>query len=150
MTTPQHAPSKEVDIEQRSDSSSDADSPTKSTTAPQPKKWVWICVCISLYIGAFLYGLDTTISADVQASVYERFQEIEKLAWVGMGFPMGSVSIILLVGTSFAMFEIKYLIIGFFTLFEVGSAICGAAPTTDALIVGRVIAGMGGAGMFIG
>ena len=35
-------------------------------------------------------------------------------------------------------------------LFEVGSAICGAAPTMDALIVGRVLAGIGGAGMYLG
>jgi MFS family permease len=35
-------------------------------------------------------------------------------------------------------------------LFEVGSAICGAAPTMDALIVGRAIAGVGGAGIYLG
>lgn len=35
-------------------------------------------------------------------------------------------------------------------LFEVGSAVCGAAPTMDALIIGRAIAGWGGAGMYIG
>jgi hypothetical protein len=35
-------------------------------------------------------------------------------------------------------------------MFEVGNALCGAAPTSDALIVGRVIAGIGGAGMYLG
>lgn len=28
-------------------------------------------------------------------------------------------------------------------MFEVGSALCGAAPSKDALIVGRAIAGLG-------
>lgn len=33
---------------------------------------------------------------------------------------------------------------------EAGSALCGAAPNMNALIIGRVIAGMGGAGVYIG
>lgn len=95
-------------------------------------------------------GLDTTIAADVQGSIYESLGDIEKLPWVGIGFPMGSVSIILLVGRLYTEFEIKWLIIGFMTLFEAGSALCGAAPTATALVVGRVLAGMGGAGIYIG
>lgn len=35
-------------------------------------------------------------------------------------------------------------------LFEVGSAICGSAPNMTALILGRVIAGVGGSGMYSG
>lgn len=36
------------------------------------------------------------------------------------------------------------------SFFEIGSIICGAAPTMDALIVGRVVAGIGGSGIYIG
>lgn len=35
-------------------------------------------------------------------------------------------------------------------IFEVGSLICGVAPTSVALIVGRAIAGVGSAGVFSG
>lgn len=31
-----------------------------------------------------------------------------------------------------------------------GSALCGGAPSEDAFIVGRVIAGLGGNGMYMG
>jgi MFS family permease len=44
----------------------------------------------------------------------------------------------------------KKLFLGSVVLFEAGSSICGAAPTMDALIVGRVIAGVGGSGLYIG
>lgn len=40
-------------------------------------------------------------------------------------------------------FDLKPLFIGSILLFETGSAICGAAPNMDALIVG-------GAGIFLG
>ena len=63
---------------------------------------------------------------------------------------MGSVATILTFGSFYGVFDIKWLYLGSIILFEVGSAICGAAPTMDALIVGRVIAGVGGAGMYLG
>jgi hypothetical protein len=55
----------------------------------------WILILLALYISAFLYGLDSTISADVQGTIIQKFSEPEKLAWIGVGFPLGSISIIL-------------------------------------------------------
>ena len=50
----------------------------------------------------------------------------------------------------FGQFDPKWLYIICVAMFEVGSALCGAAPSMDALIVGRAIAGLGGAGMYLG
>jgi len=55
----------------------------------------WFLVCVSLYIGALIYGLDTTIAADIQAAIVERFDNVERLTWVGTAFPLGSVCAIL-------------------------------------------------------
>lgn len=126
----------------------------------------WALVCVGIFLGALLYGknnglltvcqlmgspgLDTTIAADVQGSIYADLREINKLPWVGIGFPMGSVAVILLVGKLYGMFEIKGLLIFSIITFEIGSALCGAAPNANTLILGRVIAGIGGAGMYIG
>ena len=35
-------------------------------------------------------------------------------------------------------------------MFEVGAAVCGAAPSMNALILGRVIVGVGADGLYIG
>ena len=99
---------------------------------------------------ALLFGLDTTITATVQASIYTDLGEFEKLPWVGVGFPLASVASILLLSKANETFQIKWLIIGSLILFEGGSALCGAAPNMNALILGRVIAGLGGAGAYIG
>lgn len=53
-------------------------------------------------------------------------------------------------GKAYGIFNIKLIYITNIMLFEVGSALCGAAPTMPALIVGRVIAGVGGSGMYSG
>lgn len=41
----------------------------------------------------------------------------------------------------------KYTFLAFLGLFEVGSAICGAAQSSTMLIIGRAVAGMGGSGL---
>ncbi len=86
----------------------------------------------------------------MQGPVLESLGEIEKLSWVGIGFPMGSVATILLLGSLYGSFEIKWLYLGSIILFEAGSAICGAAPSMDVLIFSRIITGIGGAGMYLG
>lgn len=63
---------------------------------------------------------------------------------------MASAATILPLGRAYGLFNTKMLLLASLCFFEIGSAICGAAPTSDALIVGRVIAGMGGAGMYLG
>jgi MFS family permease len=35
-------------------------------------------------------------------------------------------------------------------LFELGSAICGAAPSIDALIIGQAVCSVAGSGMYVG
>ncbi len=50
----------------------------------------------------------------------------------------------------YSQFNRKWVYITCVTLFEIGSAVCGAAPTMTALIVGRAICGLGGSGMYTG
>ncbi|KAK7968730.1 MFS general substrate transporter [Apiospora saccharicola] len=50
----------------------------------------------------------------------------------------------------YSLFDVQWLYFANVTLFEIGSAISGAAPTMNALIVGRTIAGVGGCGMYVG
>ncbi|KAI1380697.1 major facilitator superfamily domain-containing protein [Hypoxylon crocopeplum] len=110
----------------------------------------WFLVCAALYLSALIYGLDTTIAADVQGAVIETFHEVSQLAWIGAGFPLGSVAVILPYGFLYTKFNMKWLYIGGIVLFQAGSALCGAAPTMNALIVGRVFAGVGGTGIYLG
>lgn len=110
----------------------------------------WFLVCVAIFSGNILYGLDTTISADIQASVSETFNNVTQLGWLGVGFALGSAVTILPLGKAYARFDNKFVFIGCLAMFSAGSALCGAAPIMSALIVGRVWAGAGGAGMYLG
>ncbi|KAF2802153.1 MFS general substrate transporter [Mytilinidion resinicola] len=110
----------------------------------------WFLVCTALYALGINYGLDATIAADVQVAVIKTFGNVEQITWLGTGFPLGSVCVILPLASFYAVLDIKALFISSIVLFEVGSALCGASPNMNALIVGRVLTGVGGAGLYIG
>lgn len=56
----------------------------------------------------------------------------------------------LVYGKLYTFFPVKWVFLFAIFVFEVGSAVCGAAPTSEALIIGRAVAGMGAAGIFSG
>ena len=121
---------------------------------PEPQRAVtgfrWVLVCIAIFSANVLYGLDTTIAADIQASVSETFHNVTQLGWLGVGFTLGSTVTILPLGKAYGIFNTKWIFIGCLTTFAAGSALCGGAPSMNAIIVGRVWAGAGGAGMYLG
>ena len=63
---------------------------------------------------------------------------------------LGGVGVSLAFGKIFGLYNVKWLYIISLTLFMAGSALCGAAPNMNAMIIGRVIAGFGGNGMYLG
>ncbi|KAJ8108016.1 hypothetical protein ONZ43_g6553 [Nemania bipapillata] len=87
--------------------------------------------------------------AAIQPSILDAFGQVELLPWIGVAFALGSTAI-LPWGKAYGVFDIKRLLLANILLFEAGSAICGAAPNMTALIIGRVIAGVGGCGMYSG
>ena len=117
---------------------------------------------ISFLIGLFLFALDNTIVADVQPAIVDRFQSVDKISWLATGFFMAAagtttaldlrliVAFVLPFGQFAMIFPAKWFYIFNVLLFEVGSAVCGAAPNMNALIVGRVIAGIGAVGIYTG
>ena len=63
---------------------------------------------------------------------------------------IGGVAVIMPLGRLSGLFNAKWLYIISVIIFEASSALCGGAPNMAAMIVGRVFAGAGGIGMYIG
>lgn len=58
--------------------------------------------------------------------------------------------ILLFSGKAYGIFNLRTVYIASLIMFEAGSALCGGSPNMNALIVGRIWAGMGGAGIYLG
>jgi MFS family permease len=126
--------------------------PDNDAKEPVPRTihgWKWTVAMTTILSTTFLFALDNTIVADIQPSIINQFNDVERLPWFGVGFGLGSTAV-LPWGKAYGIYSVKWLFISTVMLFEVGSAICGGAPNVNALIIGRVLAGIGGSGMYSG
>lgn len=110
----------------------------------------WAIVVLAIMSSTFLFALDNTVVADVQPHIVLQFDAVDQLAWLSVAFIMAAVSTNLLFGQLYSQLLPKWLYIGSVAVFEVGSAVCGAAPNMPILIVGRALCGLGGSGMYLG
>ena len=78
------------------------------------------------------------------------FHSLDDIGWYGSAFMLTSSCFQLLLGRVYTFYSPKYVFLTLIALFEVGSAICGAAPNSVAFIMGRAIAGVGSAGIMSG
>ncbi|MAD84885.1 MAG: hypothetical protein CL912_18150 [Deltaproteobacteria bacterium] len=60
------------------------------------------------------------------------------------------MALVLPVGKLYTILPAKHLYLLFLSLFALGSGLCGAAQSMNMLIIGRVIAGAGGIGLYTG
>lgn len=107
--------------------------------------------CKSIHVGKKIteYPADYSQVADVQPAIISRFGQVQDLPWLSSAFALGAVAI-LPWSKAYGIYNIKWLFIANIIIFEAGSALCGGAPSMVGMIVGRVIAGVGGSGMYMG
>lgn len=80
----------------------------------------------------------------------DELHSLDDIGWYGSSFLLTSCCFTLFLGRVYTFYSPKYVYLSVILLFEVGSAVCGAAPNSVAFIVGRAIQGAGSAGMMSG
>jgi MFS family permease len=91
-----------------------------------------------------------TIVATAIPKITDEFHGLEEVAWYGSAFFMTVGGFQSTWGKIYKYFPLKISFVAAIVIFEVGSLICGVAPNSIALIVGRAIAGVGAAGISSG
>jgi MFS family permease len=107
-------------------------------------------ITIALCLAVFLVALDNTIIATAIPKITDRFRSLQDVGWYASSYLLTTCAFQLFFGRLYTFYSIKLVYIISIIIFEVGSALCGAAPNSAALIVGRSIAGVGSAGIFSG
>ncbi|KAK3942577.1 putative HC-toxin efflux carrier TOXA [Diplogelasinospora grovesii] len=106
-----------------------------------------IFIVVALVLSVFLMSLDMTIVATAIPKITDEFGGLEDVAWYGSAFFMTVGGFQSTWGKAFKYFSLKTSFLISIFIFELGSLICGVAPNSTALIVGRAIAGVGAAGI---
>ncbi|TAQ85849.1 hypothetical protein B7494_g5816 [Chlorociboria aeruginascens] len=107
-------------------------------------------IMVSLMLAIFLVALDRTIIATAIPQITDDFNSIGDIGWYGSAYMLTSCGFQLIFGKIYTYYSTKWVFLTAILLFEIGSAIDGAAPNSLAFILGRAIAGVGSSGIFSG
>ncbi|KAJ4187484.1 hypothetical protein NW755_006976 [Fusarium falciforme] len=126
----------------------DATNVVDDTVYPTGMKLVLITLALCLAV--FVMALDNSIIATAIPKITDAFGSLNDVGWYGSAYMLTTAALQLFFGKLYTYWSIKWTFLVAITIFEVGSFICGIAPDSVTLIVGRAISGVGSAGIFSG
>ncbi|KAJ5181268.1 Major facilitator superfamily domain general substrate transporter [Penicillium cf. griseofulvum] len=129
---------------------SDAPDEGGSPSRPPASTWKVVSLTIALCLGIFCMSLDITIITTTIPRITDEVDSLHDVSWYGSSFLLTTCATTLAFGKFYTLFSTKWVYLSALFLFEVGSLVCGATPTSLGLILGRCIAGVGAGGIFSG
>ncbi|KAL1303716.1 hypothetical protein AAFC00_007066 [Neodothiora populina] len=107
-------------------------------------------IMLGLYLAIFLVALDRTIIGTAIPKMTDEWHSFNDIGWYGSAYMITTAGFQLFFGKTYTYYSPKWVFLSAILLFEIGSAICGAAPSSVAFIIGRAISGVGCAGITSG
>ncbi|KAF9691460.1 hypothetical protein EKO04_010848 [Ascochyta lentis] len=128
----------------------DRDHKDADETTFNPRSLKFITIMLGMYMSVCLVALDRTIIAVAIPAMTNEFHSISDIGWYGSSYMLTAACFNPIFGRIYQLYSTKWVFLISILIFEIGSAVCGAAPTSAAFIVGRAVAGLGSAGIFQG
>ncbi|KAM3507422.1 hypothetical protein MY11210_007146 [Beauveria gryllotalpidicola] len=107
-------------------------------------------VVLGILLCLFLAALDMTIVATAIPKITDEFHAIDQVGWYGSSFFLTLAAFQSFWGKLYRYCHLKWTYIAAGIVFEIGSLVCATATNNTALIVGRAVTGVGGAGLYCG
>ncbi|RKP04187.1 hypothetical protein CXG81DRAFT_2858, partial [Caulochytrium protostelioides] len=104
-------------------------------------------VLIALFAGIFLSSLDNTIVAALYTLIGTDFRASDRAGWIVTAYMLCNTAFQPIYGQLADALGRRTAFLAGMTLFTVGSACCGVAPSMPALVLSRALAGIGGGGV---
>ncbi|KAJ7445080.1 ABC transporter [Mycena latifolia] len=103
----------------------------------------------AMLLSLLLIALDQTILATALPRIASDFQAFTLQGWVATSFTLAQTVFLLFYGQLVRIFPAKWILVAAIIIFEAGSLVCGVAQNVDQLIAGRIVSGIGAAGIFV-
>ncbi|PQE16879.1 major facilitator superfamily transporter protein [Rutstroemia sp. NJR-2017a BBW] len=122
----------------------------QESQAEYPSTQKRILIMLAGYLAVFLISLDQNIISTAIPKITDEFHSLSDIGWYGSAYVLTMCSFQLLVGKICKYYPVKPIFLSSILLFEIGSAICGAAPssngffgavTTIASVIGPLLGG---------
>ncbi|OQE08413.1 hypothetical protein PENVUL_c010G02443 [Penicillium vulpinum] len=141
---------REMDTGEKPPNSGTLDGEPTQQPSEYPQGIILVMVIVALIMIIFLVSLDQTIVATAIPKITDEFHSLNQVAWYGSAFFLTLGGFQSTWGKVYKYFPLKYSLLLSVFIFELGSLICGVAPSSTTLIIGRAIAGLGAAGISSG
>ncbi|KAK9384925.1 major facilitator superfamily domain-containing protein [Lipomyces mesembrius] len=109
-----------------------------------------IVIMTGVYLCMFLVAVDRTIISTAIPQITDDFHSLNDVGWYSSAYLITSCAFQLIYGRIYTFYNTKMVFLGSVGIFEVGSALCGAALNSPSFIGGRALAGLGSSGIFSG
>ncbi|KAJ1908742.1 hypothetical protein IWQ60_011556 [Tieghemiomyces parasiticus] len=106
-----------------------------------------VIIMVGLCLSLFLAYIDITIVATALSAIGIGLNDFSQVSWIALAYLLTFAPLQPLMGRFSDIFGRVQVITVSLVTFMIGCAIAGAAPSMTVLIVGRAIAGIGGAGL---
>ena len=106
-----------------------------------------ILVMSTAWFGVFLGALDSTIIATLSGPISSEFNSLGLLAWLATAYLIANAACQPIAGRLTDIFGRRLGLALSNVFFAVGNLLCGLATNQYVMILGRVVAGIGGGGM---
>ncbi|KAL9110990.1 MAG: hypothetical protein Q9227_004605 [Pyrenula ochraceoflavens] len=123
---------------------------SRIASSDYPKNFALGMIVLALFCSMFLVALDMTIIGTAIPEITDQFHSLDDIGWYGSAFFLTLAAFQSSWGKAYKYFNLKWTFLTSIGIFEIGSLICAVAKDSKTLIVGRAIAGMGGAGVSSG
>ncbi|KAI0194102.1 major facilitator superfamily transporter [Xylaria flabelliformis] len=107
---------------------------------------LWVILGTS-WIGVFLGAIDSSIIATLSAPISSEFRSLSLLPWLATAYLIANAACQPISGRLTDIFGRGPGLVFSNIFFAVGNLICGLARTSEVMILGRVVAGIGGGGL---
>ncbi|KAK2616555.1 hypothetical protein QQS21_000598 [Conoideocrella luteorostrata] len=140
----------------KNDAKSDTPSATRLSSAQQPEPvermsslrivGVWLAISC----GVACTFLDEGIIATAIPRITDEFRSLSDVGWYGSAYLSTLCAFQLVYGRLYGKFNTKAIYLASLAIFEIGSVLCAASPSSTVFILGRAVAGFGGSGLMSG
>lgn len=108
--------------------------------------WQQVALCLSV----FCMALDNTILSTAIPHITDQFKSLDDIGWYASAYLLTTCALQLIFGKLYTFYNLNWIYLLSVYIFEIGSLLCGVIQNSTTLIIGRAIAGVGGAGIFSG
>ncbi|RFU73360.1 mfs multidrug transporter [Trichoderma arundinaceum] len=130
------------------DGGADGNQEEETTVLAEEVSFSKLCLIMgTAYLGVFLGAIDSSIIATLSAPISSEFQSLSLLSWLATAYLISNAACQPISGRLTDIFGRGPGLVFSNVFFAAGNLICGLSQSSSVMILGRVVAGIGGGGL---